>query len=408
VTALLLALFVQEPSARIAELAPELQAKEVARVYRAVERLAELGAAAAPLLEARAKEAPADARPYLLLAAEQARHAATLPDGGRSRRFTIQYAPQNLGLLMQDFQRRTGAKFSLDGFAGEELPDVGVELKEATFGQALEAISRAGKMTPRRESGSCYLQPAPVELPMFSYAGYLLFLDTFTQSKSVDFQTAARNRIALDLQVIWDPTIRLVSAGRAVVTDAADDLGRPLAQAPAQAERKEEGPVADPAEFLAENLSSIELSGPAGVAKIDFVRGYVPIRIEKVSVPLVLASPAAGSSVKTGGFELVLKRMKPEEGTIDLEVTRTGQKADEWKHLPVSVSICDPSGERLPTSVAIVRDPASALKLTVYCDFHGRGPVRPESAKLSKVEVSIATEVTERRIPFEFRGLKLR
>ena len=410
-TALLIALVLQDPAARVAELAPGLEAKEVARVYRAVERLAELGEPAAALLEARAKDAPEPARPYYLLAADEARRSSTLPDGGRARRFTITYAPQDLGTLLTDFRRRTGARFSIGPLAGAELPDVGVELKEASFGEALHAIARAAKMIPLQESEQFYFEPSPAELPTFTYAGYLLQLRGYNQRKIVDFRRPARCRLKLGLDVFCDPAFRVVAKGPAEVTACVDDQGRKLAPLVREARKPDDERFAEDEEFLGESSMPIDLEAPAGgIAQVACLRGFIRVKIARASAVLAIDRPAAGSAARKDGFELIMKETDPEQARLNLELASPGRKPAEFRDLPVQVTAFDKSGEQMTSHLEIDRS-SDVLKIAVYCepyqDAPAPAPQRP-LLKISRIEVSVAVDCLDRRVPFEFRDLKIR
>lgn len=400
-TALLLALALQDAAPRVAELAPELEAKETARIYRAVERLAELGPSAAPLLEARAKDAPAAAKPYLLLAAAEARRAAELPDGARLRRYTVTYAPQDLGVLLNDFQRRTGSRLIPEIGNGAELPDVGVALADATFLEGLLAIARAAKMVPRRDAEAFYLDASPVEPPTFSYGGALLRLETFTQRKLIDFRRPARNRIDLGYDVLWDPALKVVSASRLSIHEASDGLGRKLAEIP-----PEDGETES---FEGDGFGSLELESAGGaIDRIAVLRGELPLRLQKRAVTIALGKPTEGGIVKAHGFEVRIVKVDPKEARVEIEIRSAERKPEELRKLPMSATGQDPAGQPLRASVG----PGAELpRFQLVFGVEPRGPggfVVPNGLAAEKVELMVTLESVERRIPFEFRDLKLR
>lgn len=408
-TALLLALAMQDAAARVAELAPELEAREAARVWRAIESLAALGPDAAPLLDARAKDAPDRARPYLAIAAAEARRSADLPDGGRLRRHTITYAPQELGAILTDFGRRAGVRFSLEGFVGEELPDVGVAIRDASFIEALVAIARAAKMTPRREGEQFTMEPAPSEPPTFAYGGLLLRAEGYTQRRIVDFTRPPRNRVSLDVDLLWDPALKVVAAGPPEVLEAVDDRGRKLT-VPAR-DPKEDEEEGAPGDFVEEGMSRIDLESPAGgVATIALLRGSIPVKLARASAALVLEKPAAGSSAKAQGFEARVVKVEPAQRTLEVEVACPGRKPEELAKIPVSATAWDSGGARVETYLDVVRG-GESIKLSLNFALAHRGPapaVARRGLPIAKLEISVAVDCIESRFPFEFRDLKIR
>jgi len=414
-TLLALLALAQDPSARVAELAPELEAAEPSRIYRAVERLAELGPAVAPLLEARAERARGDAKAYLLLAAAEARRSALLPGGGRVRRFSISYAPQDLATLVDDFRRRSGARLLVGPSDPADLPQVRVDLREATFAEALVEIARAGRVAPRRQGEDLLLESCPVEPPSFTYADYLLRLQSFTQRRTIDFRRPARNRIELYLDALWDPHVRVGRSGPAEIREALDDRGRKLVPAaPDPAARAVPMAAPWPPGQDVDGGSTIELEVPGDrVATISLLRGALPVLIVKASVELTLDPPAEGSAARADGFELRVLKHDPARNRLELELSAPGRRPGDWKSMPRSVTACDRSGKGVYLALEEQDGPADVARFTArtYDEDGRRAVLRAGDApepRLRKVAVTVATECVERPVPFEFRELKVR
>src|SRR3989442_1140232 len=143
--AVLLVLALQED--RVAPLARDLESGDLRKIYHAVGDLAALGEPSLPAIEARAKDAKGRARDYLNLAAEEIRSARLVTGIPPSRRISMKSADRNVVELLGDLRMKTGVALSLENLMGEEkLPEVPVDIHDATMLEAFDAICRAGNV----------------------------------------------------------------------------------------------------------------------------------------------------------------------------------------------------------------------------------------------------------------------
>src|SRR5262249_20297692 len=143
---------------KVAPLSRELESAEVRRVYHAVSDLAALGEPALAAIEARARDAKGRARDYLGLAADEIRSARLTPGVPPLQRLSMKAADRNVIELLGDLRARTGVLLSLENLMGEEkLPEIPVDIRDATMLEAFDAICHAGSVTVTMENGQFML-----------------------------------------------------------------------------------------------------------------------------------------------------------------------------------------------------------------------------------------------------------
>src|SRR5262245_1072022 len=131
----------------VGSLARDLDSGELPKVYHALAGLSALGEKAIPEIEARAKDSKGRVRDYLQLAAEEIRANAHLTGIPAPKRITMQSADRNVIELLGELRTRTGLALALENLLGEEkMPEVPVDIRDATALEAFDAICKAGNV----------------------------------------------------------------------------------------------------------------------------------------------------------------------------------------------------------------------------------------------------------------------
>src|SRR6185436_9458614 len=128
-------------------LARDLESPELSQVYHSVARLSALGEKAIPVLEARAREAKGRLRDYLQLAADEIRAAGQLTGIPAPKRITLKSSDRNVIELLGDLRTKTGLALALENLLGDEkMPEIPVDIQDATALEAFDAICKAGNV----------------------------------------------------------------------------------------------------------------------------------------------------------------------------------------------------------------------------------------------------------------------
>ena len=433
--AVLLVLALQEE--RVAPLIRTLEsAGDVRKTYHAVADLAALGEPALPAIERRLKGVEGRPRELLQLAADEIRSVRMLTGVPPARRISMKSSDRNVIELLNDLRSRTGVVLTLENLMGDEkLPEVPVDIQDATMLEAFDAICRAGNVTLTMEGGQLNLYPGDyADLPRFFYDHYFFRLQSFVLSKSVDFRRPALQTFRIQMEMLWNPAAAPCRIGPPVVVEAADDKGKNLLPPPPKKEKAEDhAEEADPNANDQQSVHPLELLPPSpGAQKLAVLRGYRTISLPKDKMTVTFTedpprkapaegeppvSPLEGLVRKNGDYTVKIVKIEPSLYRIACEVTSKTLKAEDIAKMPFMATVVLKGGEAtrafanpwsMKDGVAEVMIRFEPLNLKEVLVLPG-GEERPApSPVVEKLEFSIVTAVQDRRIPFEFREVKLK
>lgn len=419
----------------------ELESADLRKVYHAVADLAALGDPALPAIQARLKEARGRTREYLELAESEIRSARMFAGLPPYRRLSMKSSDRNVVELLGDLRAKTGVALSLENLMGEEkLPEIPVEIHDATMLEVFDAICRAGNVGVAMENGQFMLYPGDYQdVPRFFYDRYLFRLQSFKLMKTVDFRRKADQSFRIQMEMLWDPAAAPCKFGTPVLIDAVDDKGRcliPPSASPAPPKPRQEEPTEEPEP---EATSELKLLPPSpGSEKIAVLRGLAPIGLPKTRVTVSFTEdpkrrdaphqetrpqetaetvPAfEGTIRKNGDFTVKLTKVEAGLFRISAEVTSTTLRAAEVAKMPFLAKVTLKGGDMTRTFVSPWNATDEAAEVLIsFQPLHVRevlvkpGEDRPAPPPvIEKIEFSIVTAVQERKIPFEFRDLKIK
>ena len=438
---------------KIAPLSRELESVEVRRVYHAVSDLAALGEPALPSIESRAKAAQGRARDYLNLIADEIRSARLTTGIPPIQRISMKTSDRNVVELLGDLRSKTGVALSLENLMGEEkLPEVPVDIHDATMLEAFDAICRAGNVTVTMENGQFMLYQGDYqEVPRFFYDHYFFRLGNFVLMKTADFRKPAVQSFRVQMEMLWDPAAAPCKFNPPVVVEAVDDKGKNLIPPPAPPKKEPHKP-ADPAggkppdasdpteDGDSEAVSFLQLVPPSPAAeKIAMLRGYTTIGLPKTKVTLSFveetrkgerkdapdknqdpqAEPASaldGMVRKSGDFTVKVVKVESSLFRVTCEVSSATLKVEDIGKMPFLASVTLKGAEPTRSYVSLWSMKENVAEVMVsFQPLHLKevlvkpGDDRPvPPAPVEKIELSIVTAVQERKIPFEFRDVKIK
>lgn len=408
--AVLLLVLVQED--RLVPLARNLESSDLRKVYRAVGDLAALGEAALPALESRAKDAQGRTRDYLRLAADEIRSAALLNGVPVAKRISIKASDRNVTELLGDLRARTGIALALENLLAdnEKLPEVPVDIQDATPLEAFDAICKAANVSIMMENGQFGLYPGDYqETPRFFYDHYFFRLGGFVLMKTADFRRPAVQNFVVRMELLWDPVAAPCRFAAPVIVEAVDEKGKNLLPPPAKKDDEEEPQDAGPS-------SELHLVPPSpGAEKIAALRGFVKVGLPRKRVTLTFGGKDAleGQVRKAEGYTAKVAEHEPLQFRLVLDLTSGSTKPEDLQLLPFQAVVTLKGGEatRCYLNTNVTED-ACQVHIN-YQPLHLREALvdgdRPvPAAAVEKIELSIITAVQERKIPFEFRDVKLK
>jgi hypothetical protein len=416
-----------QDDARLAAGLKDLESPEVRTVYRAVARLAEFGEGALRSLEAHQAAAPARVRPYVELAIQEIRAARLQPLYPRPKLHSLKSADKTAADLLVDLKSKSGLPLSIESLLEEEkLPELNLELRDATALEALDAVCKAGGLTLEHPGARFEIYPGGYpDFPKFFYDHYLFRLETYARTRSVTFRKPLRDRLRIDMAVLWDPSIAPVRLRPAVLLEAVDDLGKNLLVPPEPSSRpadeapgKPDGPAAEIHPAVPEGASreSLEILPPGPkAAKIARLRGLLPVVHPKARVELTFEKPAAGQKKESAGFEIAVTGVDREHCAVDLFVASRTLKLEELRALPVLAAL-RLKGQEAPRCVASAQEGEGGLRVRVEFENvalrQGGGRFRLDdprpAADIQALHVAVVTQTVERKVPFEFRDVTIR
>jgi hypothetical protein len=460
---------------RVAPLLRELEAPDARKVYQAVGQLVALGEPALPSIEARTRDSKGRTRDYLQLAADEIRALRLLRGFEPARRVSMKSTDRNVVELLGDLRAKTGVALTLENLMGEEkMPEVPVDIRDATMLEAFDAICRAGNVTLAMENGQFSLfQGDYQDLPRFFYDRYFFRLHEFVLLKTADFRKPAVHSFKLQMELLWDPAAAPCRFSAPVVLEAVDDKGKNLIPPPPPAGQKpKEKPDEAAADSEPEAMSSLVLLPPSqGSEKIAVLRGVTTISLPRTLVTLSFGeessrktdpapkkpaapaptlpaseeeknrkpdpppppppqaqpdkpaapqaepgvSPLEGLSRKSGDFTVRISRIESPLYRFVCEISSPAMKPEDLSRLPFLANVVLKGGDATRAYISASSKGDVAEVTVSFQPLHIREIlVQPNDDRpapppvIEKVELSIVTAVQERRIPFEFRDVKIK
>jgi hypothetical protein len=432
---------------KVASLSRDLEAADIRRVYHAVSDLAALGEPALPQIEARSRNAQGRARDYLNLVADEIRSARLTTGIPPVQRIAMKATDRNVVELLGDLRSKTGVALSLENLMGEEkLPEVPVDIRDSTMLEAFDAICRAGNVTVTMENGQFMLYQGDYQdVPRFFYDHYFFRLGNFVLLKTTDFRKPAVQSFRIQMEMLWDPVAAPCRFSPPVVVEALDDKGKSLVAPPATPKKDKPfdpaqgkpGELLEHEESEAEAISFLQLVPPSpGAEKIAMLRGYSTIGLPKTKVTLSFtpeagkpdrkepiqdpqgepASPLDGLTRQSGDFSVKILKVESGLFRITCEVSSATLKVEDIGKMPFLANVTLKGAEPTRSYVSLWSIKENVAEVMVsFQPLHLKevlvrpGDDRPmPPAPVEKVELSIVTAVQERKIPFEFRDVKIK
>jgi hypothetical protein len=403
---------VQDESAqRVAALSRDLETPNPGIVYRSLSRMTALGLPALPEIEARAKAAQGRLHDYLELAAEEIRSSPAAPALPPLRRVTMKSTDRNVIELLSELRTKTGAPISLDSLLDEEkLPEVPVDIRDATMLEAFDAICHAGNVSIAMADGQFQLSPGQyLDVPRFFYGPYLFRLQEFELIKSVDFRKPATHDFKLTMEAVWDPASAPTRFRPPCLLEAVDDKGKNLLPRTAPARKKDGDPEAEE-----EDTTTLLFVPPsAGAEKISVLRGYIPIEVPKTRETAVFGTPTKDQTKKVGRFTFNISKLNEDPFHVEGELTPLADLKALGTPIFLATVVLQ-GGDQTRVVVAPTWKPESLGLVVSFQPLRIREVlVKPNADPatppvIERMEISIVTSVLERRIPFEFRDVKIK
>lgn len=401
----------ETPPERLNAACRELESGDPKRAFAAVQAISLLGGAALPAIEDRAKQAKGRVRDYLDLAAEEIRNAPYLPSYPAVKRITMKSTDRNVVELLSDLRSRTGIPLSLDNLMDEEkLPEIPFEVKEATVLEAFDAICHAGNVTVSMENGQFSLFTGPyVDQPRFFFGHYYFRLGEFDETKVVTFRKPAVHRFNIQMEMIWDPAAAPARFKPVHVLEAVDDRGKSLLLPPAPADAPGEEDDSGSAVLL-----RLQPPSPAAT-KLVVLRGYVPIVLPKTRSLLTVDAPAEDKTATAGDLTCRVVTMDAEQRHMVLQVSSKKIKPADLNELDFSVRVGLKGWDSSRAFLSKTSHTEHALEILVNYEplRLKEGPLKPKDENsgapaVEQVELSVVTSTQDKRVPFEFRDLKIK
>jgi hypothetical protein len=436
------------PEDKLAAATHELESADVRKIYHAVSDLAALGEPALPAIEKRAQGAQGRIRDYLHLVAEEIRSARLTTGIPPVQRLSMKASDRNVVELLGDLRAKTGVALSLENLMGEEkLPEVPVDVRDVTMLEAFDAICRAGNVTVTMENGQFMLYQGDYqEMPRFFYDHYFFRLGNFVLLRTVNFRKPALQSFKIQMEMLWNPAAAPCKFNPPVVIEAMDDKGKNLIPPPAKKEPPK--PVepkvpGDAEENEAEATSFLQLLPPSPASeKLAVIRGFTTIGLPKTKVTLSFAeepkkgerkepapadkvqdpaaepppSPLDGLQRKSGDFSVKIVKVESGLFRITCEVSSATMKVEDIGKMPFLASVTLKGAEPTRSYVSLwsMKDTVAEVMIS-FQPLHLKeilvkpGDDRPSPpSPVEKIDLSIVTAVQERKIPFEFRDVKIK
>ncbi len=401
----------ESPRDRLGAACREIETGDPKRVFAAVQAISQLGGATLPAIEERLKDAKGRVRDYLELAAEEIRNAPYLPTYPAVKRVTMKSTDRNVVELLSDLRAKTGIPLSLDNLIDEEkLPEIPFEVKDATVLEAFDAICHSGNVTVSMENGGFTLfTGAYVDQPRFFYGHYYFRLGEFDVTKVVTFRKPTIHHFTIQMEMIWDPVAAPTRFKPVRILEAVDDRGKNLLPPPAPV-----GETADQ-DDIGPNVSLLLQPPSPAATKLTVLRGFLPVVLPKTRAMIAVEAPADGVTASSGDLTCKVSAVDLVQRQIVLQVSSKKLKPEALAALDYSVRVGLKGWESSRSYLSKTSRTEQALEVLInYEPLKLKdGPLKPQEDNppppaIERVELSVITSTQDKRIPFEFRELKIR
>jgi hypothetical protein len=383
--ALLLVLALQaHPDAAILEAGP------AAAIPEAFERLVEVD----PSLRIRLREgASPRLRDYLDLADHEAAFRRRAPDYARPRRIRYGCKDKPFFAVSRDLAALVGVPVVSDL---EENTDP-VSLAETSLrvldlcdalGRQVQVVAAATADLIQWELGSIH-----PDAPASRFGDGVLRIRDAERTAVMDFRRPRRDALILTLHSVWDPLRVPWTSQGPTIQEAKDPFGVSLS-----------GP--DPGIGPSATFESLELKSPGRrSARIAVLRGYRSVQVPIRGSALTLAELKPGAQASAGGFRISIDRIDRTRRCLVFSV-EAPSAVPHWVRIRL-----ERGGRSLTGTQALAAEGRKAWTFEwgyLIPSATAPDPNLEESPLPERVTLQIASEMAERRVPFDFRDLELR
>jgi hypothetical protein len=211
------------------------------------------------------------------------------------------------------------------------------------------------------------------------------------------------------MEMIWDPAAAPARFKPARILEATDDRGKNLLPLPAPADAPADTDDIGP-EF------SLLLQPPSPAAtKLTVLRGYVPLVLPKTRATIAFEAPADGATATSGDLTCKVTALDVEQHRLVLQLSSKKLKPEALEALDYTVRVALKGWESSRASLTKTSRTEHAVEVLInYEPLKLKdGPLKPQEElpphpTVERVELSVITSTQDKRVPFEFRDLKIR
>jgi len=391
-----------DPEAAVRDFAPLLG--DPAARDRALDRLAHAGKPVLALLEACGVDAPT----LSLLRETVDLHAALGESYGPPRLLTFDGKEESLGALLSRFEVGSGMTFHKHAVDLSSLHSLA--LKDATFWQALDALSRKVPFTYQPYQGDqLYLNAGPpAEKPVCYHGPFRVALDRVILQRRVGFDRTTED-LSARLHILWENHVSPLGLTRKFrLSRAEDDTGASLILPPPETPAPEASRPAVTMRVPYETLDVGPLRPLSAAAKrIAALEGTLgiefPSRVDKV----VFEKP--GGSAETRPLEGVSVELRSFAATGSSGVTaefvlrfREEKEAAAYRASARDVTFVPLAGTAQPVQVTESRLEKGVLTFSVRV-FRVAAP-----REIKELVLRVPRGIRTMEVPFRYRDVELR
>jgi hypothetical protein len=382
---LLLALALQaHPDAAILEAGP------AAAIPEAFERLVE----ADPSIRVRLREgASPRLRDYLDLADHEAAFRRRAPEFAKPRRITYGCKDKPFFAVSRDLAVLVGVPVVSDL---EESTDP-VSLAETTLRvlDLCDALGKQLRVVADASADAVQWEPGEIhpDAPASRFGDGVLRLQRSERTIVMDFRRPRQDSLAVMLRTAWDPPRAPWTAKGPTVLEVKDPFGASLAGT-------------DPGAGLTTLVETLELKSPTRrSARIAVLRGYRSVQFPVRKSGLNLSEIREGVRASAEGFRVTIDRIDRMRRCLVLTV-EAPDAVPHWVRLRV-----ERAGRSLTGTQALTAEGRKAWTFEwgyLVPSGSAPDPGGDEAQLPERVSLQIASEMAERRVPFDFRDVELR
>lgn len=404
---LLLGAMVPQDDARIRGLIDDLSDDQIRVREKAALELTEMGRAAMPALE-RLKlsddvELRSRAGNILKRIAEGeviARHWR------RGPRITLSATNVPLASVLESLEKQGRDTFKIDADDLQEL--VSVDLKDATFWDAVETVCRLGPAVTWEADGDAlhFLKKKRPAYPMKRQGEFCAWIDGITFTRDYDFTGNPRLTFMMTLMSAWEAGIQPVAIEQRVL-EILDEDGNNLV--PNDRYSPYGSRMDAPKGRVRKDLVHIPLPQNAKIGrKFSRIRGSAAFLFPRAYEELVVDLRASSTQMTLDRMTLAVRNPRMQGSSYAFEVILT-----------TATPGSDPMVDRLPTTeILLIDDKGDAYKPpsssrshsysgTSYTIHENLAVPLPEGRTAVSLKLRILKDVLEKRINYEFENIPL-